>query len=74
MISELFIKKILTHAIKGALLGMVIAMAIVALISLIGALDGLGAHSSLHNLFLVQRFCIFGMCSTDYFGCGLCSW
>ena len=43
MISELFIKKILTHAIKGALLGMVIAMAIVALISLIGALDGLGA-------------------------------
>lgn len=41
MISQLFIKKILTHAVKGALLGMVVALAVVALISLVGAMDGL---------------------------------
>ncbi|MEM6603484.1 MAG: FtsX-like permease family protein [Pseudomonadota bacterium] len=43
LISRLFVRKILIHAIKGALIGMIGATALVALVSLVCVLDGLAS-------------------------------
>lgn len=41
MISKLFLKKILSHAIKGTFIGMIVSIAVIAFIAIIGAVDGL---------------------------------
>lgn len=43
LITQLFIRCIIERALKGALAGMILACAVLALISLLGAIEGLGA-------------------------------
>lgn len=42
LIVKLFVQKVLSHAVKGALAGMIVALGVIAFISLVGIIDGLG--------------------------------